>query len=212
MGSEMCIRDRLTNWFEVAQWTSDPSAAQTMEVVRRLFSSLGVPMILSMDNGPQFRALAFRTMLDNWGVRPRYSTPYYPASNGHAESAVKSAKKLLATTSPDIKSEVFLKGLLAHRNTPRQERGSPAQLLYGRDLRSHVPTHHSHFDRKWQVTSKEHSTKRAIAIKKNHDKGAVDLAPLRVGDAVVLRNRISKLWNEPGIIVEVLPHLSLIHI
>ena len=66
------------------------------------------------------------------------SSPYYPKSNGKAESAVKTCKNLLRKV--DLaKTDVYL-SLLDHRNTPTESTGlSPAQRLFGRRARTLLP-------------------------------------------------------------------------
>ena len=79
------------------------------------------------------------------------STPHYPQSNGHAEAAVKLIKRLVqkVTTSGDLDCDEFARGLLEIRNTPRGDLRSPAQILYGHNLRSSVPIHHRAFTPEW---------------------------------------------------------------
>jgi hypothetical protein len=67
------------------------------------------------------------------------SSPEYPQSNGQAEVMVKSAKKLLARCKAEGKH--YLPGLIELRNTPiSADIPSPAALLQGRLLPSHLPT------------------------------------------------------------------------
>ena len=67
------------------------------------FTNLGVPTRLRSDNGPQFEAHAFQSMLRNWGVVWGNSTPGYSQSNGDAEAAVAAIKHLVAKIAPTLK-------------------------------------------------------------------------------------------------------------
>ena len=80
------------------------------------------------------------------------STPYYPQSNGHAESAVKAVKHLIikCTKNGNLDSDEFATGLLELRNTPREDGLSPAQRLYGYPLRSNIPVHERLYNPVWQ--------------------------------------------------------------
>ena len=80
------------------------------------------------------------------------STPHYPKSNGHAETAVKAVKSLLIKTAPSgrLDQDAFAKGVLEWRNTPRSSGLSPAEIVFGRPLRSCVPAHRSAFAAKWK--------------------------------------------------------------
>ena len=76
-------------------------------------------------------------------MKLRLSSAYYPQSNGRAEAAVKSLKRLLMeNTGPKgtINTDKIAKALLQHRNTPlRGVNKSPAQLVLGHDLRDSLP-------------------------------------------------------------------------
>ena len=87
---------------------------------------------------PKFASNKFRQFLRRWGINHALSTPHYPQSNGHAESAVKAMKSLVAKSaeSGDIDSDEFCEGLLKWLNTPKAAGLSPAEILYGHPLRS----------------------------------------------------------------------------
>ena len=60
------------------------------------------------------------------------------ASNGLAESAVKSAKILLRKS---IEEKSNYPEVMCHFNTtPKEDRYSPSELFHGRKLRSYLPT------------------------------------------------------------------------
>ena len=66
------------------------------------------------------------------------SSPYHPQSNGKAENAVKTVKRLFTKCKEYGQSE-FL-ALLDWRNTPTEGIGtSPAQRLMGRRCKTHLP-------------------------------------------------------------------------
>jgi transposase InsO family protein len=74
-----------------------PLPALTEEVTHaelaRLFAGHGAPLILKVDNGSAFRALAFQEFLQASGVIPLYSPPSCPGYNGAIEAAIGSLKK-----------------------------------------------------------------------------------------------------------------------
>ena len=121
----------------------------------------GVPVRFRCDEGPQFSSRDFRMFLNRWGVKLSQSSPHYPQSNGHAESAVKSMKRLIQTSTENghIDSEQFQKALLEWRNTARESGYSPSEILFGHPLRSTVPAHHRSSHRRWQEMGTEYDKK-----------------------------------------------------
>ena len=92
------------------------------------------------------------------------------------------------------------------RNTPRADGRSPAQVLYGRPLRSAVPAHHRAFADSWQRAAEE-CDKRAAVLKsqtvERYDASAHTLKSLRVGQHVLLQDPKTGLWDRTGAIVGV---------
>ena len=82
----------------------------------------------------------FKQLAEDWGFRHSTSSPEYPQSNGAAERAVQTAKRILKKAAADHKD--LCEGLLKYRNTPFEDIGvSPTQLLMSRRTRTMIPTH-----------------------------------------------------------------------
>ena len=75
------------------------------------------------------------------------SSPHYPQSNGNAESAVKAMKRLVQKASPagHLDNDIFNAALLEWRNSPNSDGLSPAEVIFGRQLRELAPSHQSNF-------------------------------------------------------------------
>ena len=136
------------------------------------------------------------------------STPHYPQSNGHAESAVKAMKSLLIKTSPNgnLDKEEFQIGLLEFRNTPKAHGLSPAQVLFGHPLRSPVPAHHTTFAKSWRDmmhTCEQAAAKGKQKIEEQYNSHARALPPLKPGMSVRIQDPKSKLWDTCGTIISV---------
>ena len=138
--------DRFSNWPDikrVVQNSHNSGAAGLIKVLKRFFATFGVPRELSSDGGPEFIAKENRDFLQRWGVSHRLSSAYNPRSNGRAEVAVKSMKRLLQdNVSPngDIDSEGYVRAILQLRNTPDPMNGiSPSEVVFGRPLRDVLP-------------------------------------------------------------------------
>jgi len=203
--------DRLSGWPIIDSWTRCPNSQDLIRVVARSFVALGVPVRFRSDGGTQFDSKEFKTFLEKWGVRLGLSTPHYAQSNGHAEAAVKAMKTLIAksTKNGNLDEESFQHGLLEWRNTPRSDGRSPAQFLFGHNLRSLVPTHRSSFAPEWQSASNLCDQKAAADSSKittDYNEHARDLPPLTIGTTVRVQDHVSKLWDKVGIIVSVGRH------
>lgn len=107
--------------------------------MRKQFSRYGIPEVLVSDNGPQYSSADFKAFATAFRFTHVTSSPTYPQSNGMAERAVQTTKRLLkkakqAGVDPHL-------AMLELRNTPiGTNLGSPAQILMGRRTRTQLPT------------------------------------------------------------------------
>ena len=210
----LSIVDRFTAW--ICLYSFRPHQAthvKLQDIFRDLFVAYGVSEELSTDGGPQFTSAGFQQFLQLWCVKHRLSSAEYPQSNGRAEVAVKSAKRMIRDNlSPDggLNNNKVAQALLQYRNTPLPDIGlSPAQMLLHRQLRDSVPSHPDHYQlhKDWVVTAEERenaSSKRTHLIVEQYNKKRTDLPPLPVGTDVVIQGP-NKKWDRSGRIVEALP-------
>ena len=92
----MVIADRFSGWVSAFYYPREATATDLVKKMKELFSTVGVAEHFSSDSGPQFRSEVFRKFLSAWGVEEhRVSSSYFPHSNLRAETAVKSAKRLI---------------------------------------------------------------------------------------------------------------------
>ena len=206
--SFLVITDRLSGWPVVIPCYNNTTASNTIRMFCRYFREVGVPLRLRTDGGPQFTSHDFQEFLQRWGVHHRISSPHYPQSNGHAEAAVKSVKYLILKTAPsgDIDCEDFSRGLLELRNTPNTSGRSPAQILYGRPLRSCVPAHSQSFSKEWQAKSEDcdrRAAARTMQATLHYDEHARPLPRLSVGQTVRIQDPTSHRWDKVGVIMGV---------
>ena len=134
---------RLSGWLELAYFTSSPTSRDIINVMREFFQRFGMPEELSLDGGPNLKSQEFLSFMNAWGIKRRLSSAYYVQSNGRAEAAVKTAKRIISGNtgrSGKLDTDKVARALLNYRNTPIKGTGvSPAQLLMGRNLRDFVP-------------------------------------------------------------------------
>ena len=112
------------------------NTAAILKILTSLFNSVGWPQQITSDNGPQFRS-EFKQFCKDHQILHIPSSPHNPESNGLAESAVKQVKLLLSKM--EGKWNNFENALFAWKNTANNSGHSPAELFFGRRLRSHLP-------------------------------------------------------------------------
>lgn len=153
--------------------------------LKGMFVWFGIPEKLCTDNAQQFTSVEFKAFAEKYGFVHVASSPHCPQSNGEAEQAVQTAKKILKLNDP------FL-ALLTYRATLIASTGcSPSQLLMGRHLRTTVPTIASNLVPAWpdfrSVEEKDRKAKESYQYFFNHRHGARSLSPLCPGDPVRIK-------------------------
>ena len=77
-----------SKWLEAFAMPSTTSSA-TIERLRTVFATFGVPKMLVSDNGTNFTSEEFQVFCSKNGIRHVTIAPYHPSSNGLAERACK---------------------------------------------------------------------------------------------------------------------------
>lgn len=110
------------------------SSFSTIETLKCIFGTHGIPKEIRSDNGPQFSSYEFRNFCNELDIKHVTSSPHFQSSNGAAERAVQTVKRLWR------KSVDKQLALLDYRTTPLEEVNlSPSQLLMGRRPRNTLP-------------------------------------------------------------------------
>ena len=185
-----------SKWLEVIPVRSTTSSS-TIEVLRDLFARFGIPEQIVTDNGAQFVSEEFQAFVRSNGIRHLTSAPYHPATNGLAERAVQTSKQALRAMSEISKpvKEKLAKFLIAYRNTPHSTTGvSPAQLLLGRPLRTHLDLVKHNLNRK--MVNQQHQQ----SIRAANEKGR-QCRQFEVGDRVMSRDYRGDLKWRSGLVV-----------
>lgn len=209
----LVVVDAMSNWPWVFSFGHSAPSRKLRDALCEVFCCSGVADTLYSDNGPQFTSSDFKSFLSRWQVSHVTSTPYYPQSNGRAEAAVKSVKKMLRTCwdfrNQCVSHERWAKAMLQYRNTPTSDGRSPAVILYGHPVQDMVPAHRRSFDKAWQpstATSESIAEANQTKVQEYYNAGAHALQPLSVGDQVAVQDPVSNRWSHYGVICEVSPH------
>ena len=208
--------DRFTGWLMIYHLPpGHTTATHLIDITRDIFQTYGVPEEMSRDGGPPMHSQIFLDFLSRWKVDHRLSSVGYAQSNGRAELAVKTAKRIVldnVAPSGSLDTDKIARAVLQYRNTPIQGLGlSPAQLLLHRQLRDCIPAHPSLYKphKEWVTASYQREamlSKRNTKLQLEYDRHTHNLRQLQLGDRVVLQDLKSKRWTRSGVVVEILPH------
>ena len=193
----LVIVDYYSRFIEIAHMKSTTSHAIIYKM-QDIFARWGIPEVVLSDNGPQFSSREFANFANSYKFRHDTSSPHFPASNGEAERAVQTAKKMIACEDP-------FAALLSYRTTPIPSIGfSPVQLLLGRQIRTTVPTLTSSFKAEWpereKVLQNDAHAKQMNEYYYNRRHGARTLDPLEPGDMVRMKIPGDKQWSQPAVV------------
>ena len=132
----LLMTDAYSRWMEIHETHTSTSAA-TIHLLRRSFASLGLPEVIVSDNATAFTSSEFKDFLNRNGIRHILTPPYHPSSNGLVERSVQTFKEGLKRLKKGSLATRLTRFLFKYRITPHSSTGvSPAELMYGRKLRS----------------------------------------------------------------------------
>lgn len=191
--------DYFSNFWEIDR-LEDTTTTTVIRKLKGHFARYGIPCHVVSDPGPQFTASTFHDFSVEWNFEHLLVSPANQKANGKAESAVKSAKRLMRKNK-DTNTDQFL-ALLDVRNTPTQGVGSsPVQRLMNRRTRTLLPMT-SELLKPRSATATE-VDKRRLQLnqakqKTHYDRSAHDLPVLEEGDTVRMRPFVqgSRVWRK----------------
>jgi transposase InsO family protein len=195
----LIVADQFSGWPQVFPFPdTNTSTRRVIDALRSFFTcGAGAPVKLWSDGGPQFKSDEFLAFLRDWDISNGRSSPHHPQSNGYAESAVKSMKKLIAGSwsSGSFDPDKFGKALLLFRNAPMSGGASPSQIVFSRPTRDLLPAHRRSFAPKWQQAAEllEKRAQHAKELQIQHfNRSAHPLPPLVIGDSVLIQDHKTK--------------------
>uniref|UniRef100_A0A9J8CHS5 Gypsy retrotransposon integrase-like protein 1 n=1 Tax=Cyprinus carpio carpio TaxID=630221 RepID=A0A9J8CHS5_CYPCA len=194
----LVVVDYFSRYTDIAH-LQNLSGETTRACLKNMFARWGCPNILFTDNGPQFSGSAFKDFARDYDFQHITSSPYYAQSNGEAERAVQTAKRILKQSDP-------FTSLMSYRATPLQATGvSPAQLMMGRQIRTTVPTLESHLPPEWhdlrRVRKAHQKAKRTYRKYYNKRNGIRTLPEIPPGTSVAVKLDAERGWIRSGTIL-----------
>jgi len=134
----LVVMDAYSKWLEVHRMKSITSTA-TIEKLREMFATHGLPATLVSDNGSNFTNSEFQEFMKKNGIKHIKVAPYHPASNGLAERAVRIFKEGCEKMENGSVQTKLSRFLLSYRTTPHSTTGvPPAELLMKRRLHTQL--------------------------------------------------------------------------
>ena len=111
----LILTDYFSSYFEINKLTTMTST-NVINICKSHFYSYGIPDVLVSDCGTQFTSELFGNFSKEWCFVHVKSSPHHHQSNGKAEAAVKTAKKILVRSAES--GQDYRLALLEWRNTP----------------------------------------------------------------------------------------------
>ena len=134
----LLIIDAHSKWMDI-HCVNSATSSVTIDKMRSTFAAHGLPEIVVSDNGSDFVRSEFKSFLQKNGIKHITSAPYHPSTNGLVERAVETFKQGMKKPGDGSVDTKLARFLLSYRITPQNTTGeSPAQLRWGRSLRSHL--------------------------------------------------------------------------
>ena len=218
----ICIAvDSLTRWAEIRPSKTATAADAANFIYHDIVCRFSLPKSLQSDNGPHFANEVIERLTQILEIRHRFSTPYYPQSNGRTERLIGTLKSMMVRSVQDTDRDeetgvvnwqpAIYSALYVYRSSPHHATGvSPAYLVYGENialpfLHSHQPppTPRDQVTHKKQISDRLAYLREAIpGLRGAHHRFArtregrkVLVRPTKynVGDEVLLRNSGNKV-------------------
>ena len=159
--------DAHSKWLDICPISSTTSNA-TISPLRVLFSA---------DKASVFTSTEINDFFRRNRINYTTSAPYHPASNGLAERAVQTFKLAMRKQQTGTLEEKLARFFFSYRITPHTTTGeTPAKLLMGRQLRSHLSLFHPNLSHKVARSQQQQ--------KLHHDRSVKSECRFEVGDHI----------------------------
>ena len=130
----LILTDYLSGYIMYFKFTKPPAAEEIVHKLSLQFHQAGWPSVVCTDGEGILTSRCFTTFLKENGIIHRLSSPEWAPSNGAAEAAVRSFKRIWYRCLSS--GDDFVEAWSLYNDTPRQAgQLSPARLWYGRPVR-----------------------------------------------------------------------------
>ena len=139
----LIVGDRLSGWPDVYRSPNGSPQAESeglIHFLRNFFSRFGMSEEMSSDGSPEFISTTTKNFLSRCGVPHRPSSAHHLDSNGRAEVAVKSTKRILPLNTDSTKildTDRFMRAIIQLRNTPDPDCNVlPGEIVFYQPIRN----------------------------------------------------------------------------
>lgn len=188
--------------FPIVEIITSLNAKSVIEKLDKIFSEYGIPEVLRTDNGPPMNSADFQNFSKQFGFKHRKITPIWPQANGECERFMKTIGKVIRaakTQKADWRTDMyaFVRNYRATKHATTKY--SPAELLFGRQIRIKLPFAPSKPSKKnVQVKARENDAYQKAKMKSYADaKRHAKPATFNVGDSVLVKQHKTNKFSTP---------------
>ena len=189
------VVDNYSRYVEI-QVMKSTTTDKVIASLKRMFLTHGLPISIVTDNGRQFISDEFRKFMENESIQHRTTTPLWPQANGEIERQNRSLLKRIRIAQIEKKDwkEELGAYLTMYRTTPHSTTGlSPAELMFGRKLRTRLPAIEDHTIEDLEVRDRDSEAKAKGKIYVDRRRHAKE-SNIKEGDLVLLKQKsLSKM-------------------
>ena len=185
----LVVIDRYSRFPEV-EIVRSTKASTVIPKLDKIFATHGLPTVIKSDNGPPYNSQEYRRYLEALGIRPEFSTPYWPQGNAETERFMQPLGKALKTAQIQGRpwQQELNRFLLQYRTAPHSTTGvPPSELLFNRTVKGKLPILN-----KRNVVNKHKQARENDALKQQYNKQYADNRrnakhrDIKVGDSVLV--------------------------
>ena len=185
------IIDSFSRWPDISIVTSTTSET-IIKQLKKSFAIYGYPEEITTDNGRNLISAEITNFCEEYAIKHRKSTPYWPQANSEIERFYGTLMNFIKTVTAEgrnWKDEIYT-FLLTYRNAPHCTTGvSPAEALMNRKLRDKLPVFTAH-DSNLIKEIRQHDFEKKEKSKIYYDsKKNTKQADFQIGDYVLMKKQ-----------------------
>ncbi|XP_070025622.1 uncharacterized protein [Nicotiana sylvestris] len=92
----MVVVDYVSKWVEAVALPNNEARSVVTFLKKNIFTRFGTPRAIISDGGSHFCNKSFDTLLTNYGVTHKVTTPYHPQASGQVEVSNREIKSILS--------------------------------------------------------------------------------------------------------------------